>query len=391
MEANDAPLGTPGSLQLNFPGLNKALNGSVNRATEHRRQSGEAKPTSNMQFSSKFQANLAQNHDTGYDDAVSEVARNFSFGAARPGSHEVSKNQAQFRQSNARAPNNGALPIVQPGALRARRSQQFIPPSVKPHMTSAAPDAFQDSGSRNSRANGFVQPIQNEAAHVELQSRIFIQPAPQAPIAPIIRPQEPSPIAPYTEPPSESNKSKVAETFYEQDQIATDYMHDADYWTNEEEARSYYDGSAEGNTAEAGNAGMYAEQSQRDRLPENPGLSQDAIAGQVPLAGFPTGIMAHFEDYMRTHQQEAHDAEFRWKNATFEEWKAGKSEMMGHVKRIVDMTKNHMKRKLDACQSIYDDLDAQRGGLQKRRKILGALESDASKTGSDLMRRLIGK
>lgn len=43
-----------------------------------------------------------------------------------------------------------------------------------------------------------------------------------------------------------------------------------------------------------------------------------------PIAGFSVAFMKQFEEYVRTHQQEARDAEQKWKNATIEEWKAGK-------------------------------------------------------------------
>jgi hypothetical protein len=37
-----------------------------------------------------------------------------------------------------------------------------------------------------------------------------------------------------------------------------------------------------------------------------------------------SGMLSAYEAYLRSHQQEKHDADERWQNATLEEWKSGR-------------------------------------------------------------------
>lgn len=63
-------------------------------------------------------------------------------------------------------------------------------------------------------------------------------------------------------------------------------------------------------------------------------------------------MLSGYEAYLRSHQQEKHDADERWQNATPEEWKAGRlgnsfcatvlathsyAEMTDKMKEIIEM------------------------------------------------------
>lgn len=69
---------------------------------------------------------------------------------------------------------------------------------------------------------------------------------------------------------------------------------------------------------------QYTEQSHDHAQPTDPISSRDSSAAPSPISRFSAGFTTQFEDYARTHQQDAQDAEERWRNATIEEWKAGK-------------------------------------------------------------------
>jgi DNA polymerase IIIc chi subunit len=88
-----------------------------------------------------------------------------------------------------------------------------------------------------------------------------------------------------------------------------------------EEPAAYFRSSEEREFEQAPGPELYTDPNEEDTKPTDPVPSPAAVS---PISGLSAGFTAQFADYVRAHQQEAQDAEERWKNATIEEWKAGK-------------------------------------------------------------------
>lgn len=329
MDVEDA-LGTPGRLQLNFPGANTSRNDGDANGKKLRRQSNEGRSTFHPKLSTILSTTSGQGQPSGYDECISEVARNFTFQAA-PANY-----QDQQRASSSRDPlsvdtsRNGLSSFAQPGTLRARRSQQFLPPSAsnahamqksdsRAAFTPAVTQQMDAPTNTITSRGGQSRPAQGNTTRMELQPRNLAQQSPFTPLASVqvletAHTRQVFQAEHFSEP-----EVEYTEESYQNGAPVESGEHDRDdrqYYTNEDPSHF---GDAEQQNFDAE---TYPEKFKEDI--GEPVQSQDAATDHPLVPVLPAGFVEHFDEYLMTHQQEAYDAEQKWKNATLEEWKAGK-------------------------------------------------------------------
>ena len=337
MSAEGAFLDNPGRFELNHGGSSKSSD-----LRQPRRNSEDKRSASTHQLSLlSTLANQQEASGGAIDDtmaaATAEVAKIFNFERV---SRSSATNETQQQGSASHAPLSPQLPRTgRAPFLVARPSRQFIPQKTskeyapvqeeesrtvakpeKPRKETLSHSTHPEAqGAQPDAAYGGGQPSSSfqEVPFHAVPSRLFSS-TPDACGFPLQN--------------SSSNQaayrigipSEHSEDPYEDNRtVDSDHeLHDqegdfGDYYMNEEPA-AYFRSSKEREFERAPGP------NEEDTKLTDPVPSQDPPPAVSPTSGFSAGFTAQFADYVRTHQQEAQDAEERWKNATIEEWKAGK-------------------------------------------------------------------